>query len=55
MKVTYKLSIGYPGADHEEEMDYTDEEWSEMSENDREKDVEFWAWNYIEMWYEEEE
>ena len=57
--ITYKftLSIGYAGAEHEEEMtiedmDYTEPEWETLTEDEREEKLEEywkdWSNNYIE-------
>ncbi len=53
----FTLTIGYPGATHEEEMtieemDFNEVEWEELTEDEREKVLqenwEAWSSNFIE-------
>ena len=50
------LSIGYPGAMQEDEIEVPDEELEDLSEEEKEKIIEEtleeWANQHIEYWYE---
>lgn len=58
---TLKISIGYPGADHEDEIDvredFSEEEWDSMSMPEKESYLEqcweVWCSNFIDGgWFE---
>jgi len=54
MKIRAKLTIGFPGADQEEEID-TVEDWGmepDASDEEINKACADWASNYIEVWFE---
>lgn len=57
MKIQAKLSIGYPGAMQEDEIEIDDEELEGLTQEEREKViegfVEEWANQHIEYWWEE--
>ena len=57
MKIVCKLSIGFVGAEQEEEVDL--DEWfgegSEPTEEEIYKALDEWAANYIDIWYEKVE
>ncbi len=52
-----RLSIGFSGAEHSDEinpsLNFDEEEWNEMPEEEQrkwlEETAEEWAWNYIEV------
>ncbi len=55
MKIKLKLTIGFPGADHESEID-TVEDWGLSEDAPKEEILEAvadWAHGYIDYWYEE--
>jgi len=58
-KLKARLSIGYPTAVRKTEVDteadwgFTDEEWAEMTEEQKLEEVMQWAWNFIEVDWEE--
>jgi hypothetical protein len=50
-KVIAHLSIGYPTANQEEQLEFPDD----TTDEEIDKELEEWAWNYIEIWHEEAE
>jgi len=48
MKIKVHLSIGYPGACHDDELEVPDD----STEDDLENETRDWAFNYIEYYYE---
>lgn len=59
MKFKVTLSIGFPGARHEDTLEIEESELEGMSEEEREKYINEaaweWAYNYIDVWWEKEE
>ena len=57
MKIKLHLTIGYPTADQEGEIEIPDEELEGLSDEEEEELInpylQEWADNYIETWYEE--
>ena len=47
MKINVGLSIGYSGADHTDELEVDDD----ATEEEIEQEVQSWANNYIEIWW----
>ena len=52
-KLRVSLGIGYPGAKHVDEIEIDDDEWDELTEEEREEFIDQlavdWAWNYIDI------
>jgi hypothetical protein len=55
-KYLFTLSIGFAGADHEEDFEYPEEDFAGMTEAEIEKRVEGdyldWRGNYLDGWFE---
>jgi hypothetical protein len=51
MKVNLHLSIGFVGAEHRDTLELDDD----ATDEDIESEVECWANNYVETWWEKEE
>lgn len=39
----------------QKELGYTKEEWTDLSDDEKQEEVQNWADNYLEIYYEEEE
>lgn len=59
MKINATLSIGFPDATYEDVIEIDDEELEGLTEEEKkerfEEEVKEWAWNYIEIWWEEDD